>query len=90
MSLILAPTLAAASSTPFRVLRGEVVTVKMTGLAGAETGTIEYDSGNGTFVAAPGTASTLTATTPVTSIVSSGSYRVTKTSTASLSGIYID
>lgn len=83
---IIEATTEAKTSNPFIVNRGESCSIRAWGLANAETYTLQWDRGDGTFENVPTAEYQLTATQPNLSIVSSGLYRLVKSATASLSG----
>ena len=88
---LIAQNTAVVASPPFKVNaidcpRGFSADV----LAGAETVTLSRDNGGGVFIALTDASSILTATLTSSSVLASGTYKLTKTLTASPCGVYLD
>lgn len=90
MGAIIEATTDAKSSQPFVVQRGQTVGVKAYGLALAETAVIQTLGSNNVWQDVIGASGTLTATAYQSTINASGTYRVSKSATAALSGVDID
>ena len=92
---ILAPTTAGASSSTFEVDHGPVA-VRLTGaaavLAGAETATLQYQDGSGTWRALTDVVSgagQMVAGDSILKVTANGTYRVVLTATADDTGLEI-
>lgn len=90
MSVLIEGTNLAKVSNPFVVERGQTVGVSAWGLGVGETAIIQRLNGNHTWANIIDSSGTLTDTVYQSRITASGTYRVSKTATASLSGVDID
>ena len=82
--MLIHPTTSATTSFPFAVQYPPAV-VRCTGLAGAETYTLQWDAGGGKFENVPATDYQLTVTEPKLRIDVPGNYQLVKSATAGLS-----
>jgi len=78
-----------ADAEAFYIEPGKPEKISASGLAGVETVTVYAEVGAGVYVALADTASILTATAPVSSIIAGGSYKLVKTATVAAVGAYV-
>jgi len=83
-TMLINPTTAAKNSSPFVVQHPPAV-VRCTGLAGAETYTLQWDVGNGKFENVPATDYQMTVAEPKILINAPGNYQLVKSATAGVS-----
>jgi hypothetical protein len=81
MGYIIAPTLAAVTTQPFKVLDGETLPLVSSGLSGAEEITIQFRLDGDDWKTLTATSSKLTASQSEIIIVSRGEYRAVKPTT---------